>query len=195
MFKDRVEFMEVECSANDDTTSFCTRNSIQSYPTLILFTGEEKIPFTHESRHIITLGTFFDEHLNDDKYFDMDAGRSKKIKKDSRDQNDEKTNEDQQQRDKDKVQDGDDNEADTPNSSPRDVTDKPKTRSEKSLASRPSIEEENEPQMESKSSRSSSSDTKSDFDSRLTNLEEQMSQILDFVKSLKPDKRENKDEL
>lgn len=31
--------MEVECSKNEETTPFCTRNEVRSYPVLTLFTG------------------------------------------------------------------------------------------------------------------------------------------------------------
>ena len=36
--------MEVECSKNEDTTPFCTRNEVRSYPVLMLFTGQSRDP-------------------------------------------------------------------------------------------------------------------------------------------------------
>jgi hypothetical protein len=38
-FKGVVEFMEVECSKNEETTAFCSKSNVRAYPTLILFTG------------------------------------------------------------------------------------------------------------------------------------------------------------
>jgi thiol-disulfide isomerase/thioredoxin len=62
-FKDRVDFMEVECSKDEDTTSFCTKNEVRSYPVLMLFTGEDKVQFKEEMRSIITFEKFFNEHI------------------------------------------------------------------------------------------------------------------------------------
>lgn len=38
-FKDRVEFMDVQCSRNEETTAFCSKSNVRAYPTLVLFTG------------------------------------------------------------------------------------------------------------------------------------------------------------
>jgi len=65
-FKDRVEFMEVQCSKDAETQAFCSRNQVQSYPQFVLFTGEEKIPFKAEERSIQTFQLFFDKHLPKD---------------------------------------------------------------------------------------------------------------------------------
>jgi hypothetical protein len=62
-FRDKVDFMEIECSSTDATTEFCTRNGVKSYPALMLFTGEDKFKFEEESRNIITFGRFFKKHL------------------------------------------------------------------------------------------------------------------------------------
>jgi len=62
-FRDQVDFMEVQCSKNDETTAFCTRNEVRSYPTFLLFTGEQKHSFTDEVRHIMTFQSFFDKHI------------------------------------------------------------------------------------------------------------------------------------
>jgi hypothetical protein len=43
-FKDRVEFMDVQCSRNEETTAFCSKSNVRAYPTLVLFTGAKIMP-------------------------------------------------------------------------------------------------------------------------------------------------------
>jgi len=58
-----VDFVEVECGKNDDTKAFCTRNQVTSYPTFVLFTGEQKIPFGDEARSLGAFRKFFKKQL------------------------------------------------------------------------------------------------------------------------------------
>jgi len=61
-FKNRVDFVEVECSKNADSTAFCTKHEVKGYPVLMLFTGEKKIKFEEENRNIISFERFFEKH-------------------------------------------------------------------------------------------------------------------------------------
>ncbi|KAJ4459348.1 hypothetical protein PAPYR_4644 [Paratrimastix pyriformis] len=54
-FRGQVDFAEVECATAKD---FCAHNDIKSYPTLILFTGEDKIAYDQPSRDIHSIEEF-----------------------------------------------------------------------------------------------------------------------------------------
>jgi len=45
MLKGTAHFMRAQCSADAAAKAFCRSNGISSLPTLVLFTGEEKIPY------------------------------------------------------------------------------------------------------------------------------------------------------
>jgi len=66
--KDRVGFVEVECSKSADSKAFCQSHGVQGYPTLFLLTEDGKIPYNDHARNSAAFGKFFDEHLseNDD---------------------------------------------------------------------------------------------------------------------------------
>jgi len=88
-FKNTVEFMEVECSSNEETTAFCVHNEVRSYPVLTLFNGEEKIQFKEEMRTISTFGHFFDQHTIKDDADEPSSSTTKAKKKDAdKDDND-----------------------------------------------------------------------------------------------------------
>ena len=58
-FKEQVEFMEVECSKNDETKKFCQANGVQGYPTIILFDGEQKHKYEMPDKSIGSFQEFF----------------------------------------------------------------------------------------------------------------------------------------
>eukprot|EP01138_Halocafeteria_seosinensis_P013939 gb/GECG01014234.1/.p1 GENE.gb/GECG01014234.1/~~gb/GECG01014234.1/.p1 ORF type:complete len:371 (+),score=55.68 gb/GECG01014234.1/:1-1113(+) len=60
-FKNRVHFMEVQCSRNKQTQAFCRKHEVDIYPSMKLFTGSEVIPFTG-SRAVAAYEFFFHEH-------------------------------------------------------------------------------------------------------------------------------------
>eukprot|EP00698_Gefionella_okellyi_P004330 TRINITY_DN14007_c0_g1_i1.p1 TRINITY_DN14007_c0_g1~~TRINITY_DN14007_c0_g1_i1.p1 ORF type:complete len:343 (-),score=78.43 TRINITY_DN14007_c0_g1_i1:994-2022(-) len=61
-FKDHVHFVEAECSKDDVSKEFCSRNSVEGYPTVKLFTGEDKILFS-ETRTLAAMSAFFRQHV------------------------------------------------------------------------------------------------------------------------------------
>lgn len=67
-FKEQVDFMEVECSKNEETKAFCANNQIKSYPTLILFDGERKHFWDQADKSITSFQNFFLSTLPEDRY-------------------------------------------------------------------------------------------------------------------------------
>jgi thiol-disulfide isomerase/thioredoxin len=59
-----VRFMQVQCSANDGTKSWCQRHDVSSYPQLLLFTGEQKIKFEEEMRSVAAFDRFFTQKVD-----------------------------------------------------------------------------------------------------------------------------------
>jgi thiol-disulfide isomerase/thioredoxin len=63
MFKERVRFVRAHCSVDADAKAFCRANAIRALPTLLLFTGEEKVRYGAERpRTLPEFASFFDEH-------------------------------------------------------------------------------------------------------------------------------------
>jgi len=67
-FKDQIEFMEVECSKNADTKSFCEHNGVKSFPQLLLFDGEKKHPFDQPDRSVVSFQNFFLGTLPEERF-------------------------------------------------------------------------------------------------------------------------------
>lgn len=57
----KVDYMEVQCSKNEETQQFCKKNGVTGYPGLILFTGEQKHEFKKPTRSLISMEEFFKE--------------------------------------------------------------------------------------------------------------------------------------
>ena len=63
IFKERVRFVRARCSVDADAKAFCRANAIHRLPTLLLFTGEEKVLYGVERpRTLPEFAAFFDEH-------------------------------------------------------------------------------------------------------------------------------------
>ena len=60
-FENIVEFMDVDCKAH---ASFCSKNPVKGYPTLVLFNNGKKISFNEGDRSFITVEKFLNKHLN-----------------------------------------------------------------------------------------------------------------------------------
>jgi len=64
LFKDHVDFVEVECSKNEDTKAFCQRHNVNSYPVLKLFTPEEQINYEEGDRSVLSFKKFLENKLD-----------------------------------------------------------------------------------------------------------------------------------
>lgn len=62
-FADKVAFVSVLCSKDQQTTQFCRRHGITTHPTLVLFKGEEKVVYGKDDKTIKTIEAFFARHL------------------------------------------------------------------------------------------------------------------------------------
>jgi len=71
-FNGQIEFREVECSKNKQTQTFCQHQAISSYPTLILFDGEQKVRYERLDKTIREYHAFFRQHLSPQQYSIID---------------------------------------------------------------------------------------------------------------------------
>ena len=67
LFRNQIQFMEIDCNLNEENKLFCSKHSASSYPTLILFTVNERINFSGEDRSLISLEKFFSNHISNFK--------------------------------------------------------------------------------------------------------------------------------
>lgn len=58
-----IEFVQVRCSESDQTKEFCDKHGATTFPTVLLFTGDAKLPFVHDIRTIDTFQQHFEAHL------------------------------------------------------------------------------------------------------------------------------------
>ena len=63
-FRSVVRHVEVQCSGAADETAFCQRHGVQSYPVVMLFTGEQTFRFEGEERSIRAFDGFFEQHVS-----------------------------------------------------------------------------------------------------------------------------------
>lgn len=61
LLRERSLFVEVDCGTSDDTDAFCERNGVEDVPTVIVFTGEEKIAYDGAVGPL-SLERYFDSH-------------------------------------------------------------------------------------------------------------------------------------
>ena len=59
-----VRFMQVQCSADDGTRKWCQRHDVNSYPQLLLFTGEQKVKFEEEMRSVAAFDRWFTQKVD-----------------------------------------------------------------------------------------------------------------------------------
>ncbi|KAK3257557.1 hypothetical protein CYMTET_33361, partial [Cymbomonas tetramitiformis] len=57
----RAFLMRAECSASTRTRAFCTRNEVHAYPTIMLFTGEDKVRY-NDVRQVSSIEAFIQQH-------------------------------------------------------------------------------------------------------------------------------------
>ena len=58
LYKDKVTFMDVNCGSGKSGEKFCKTNKATSYPTLMLFKGDDKITFNDNDRTFIAIEKF-----------------------------------------------------------------------------------------------------------------------------------------
>jgi thiol-disulfide isomerase/thioredoxin len=133
LYKDQVDFLEVECSKNQESKDFCAKHGVASYPVLKLITSSDAHKYDGV-RSIIGMEEFFSDKLAgkfrrtasataassksdaaDDGSDDDDEDRKKKKKKKSK----------RSKRAKDEEQDSDDSAAATQSSKKSEVDEAP----------------------------------------------------------------------